>query len=80
MAEPHADHDYQRGTQDIAEQRSTFSLVMGLTKWGSLAVATILLFLVMWFQPDGNVFTALIAAGVVAVAGFFVLRDKPGAH
>lgn len=80
MAEPHADHDYQRGTQDIAEQRSTFSLVMGLTKWGSLAVATILLFLVMWFQPDGSFFTALIAAGVMAVAGIFVLRDKPGAH
>ena len=80
MAEPHADHDYQRGTQDIAEQRSTFSLVMGMTKWGSLAVAVALLFLVMWFQPGGNFFTALIAAGVLAVAGIFVLRDKPGTH
>ncbi|WP_298128000.1 aa3-type cytochrome c oxidase subunit IV [Brevundimonas sp.] len=80
MAEPHADHDYQRGTQDIAEQRSTFSLVMGMTKWGSLAVAVALLFLVMWFQPGGNFFTALIAAGVVAVAGILVLRDKPGTH
>lgn len=80
MAEPHADHDYQRGTQDIGEQRSTFSLVMGLTKWGSLAVATALLFLVMWFQPDGNFLTALIAAGVLAGAGVFVLRGKPGAH
>ncbi len=80
MAEPHADHDYQRGTQDIAEQRSTFSLVMGMTKWGSLAVAVALLFLVMWFQPGGNFFAALIAAGALAVAGILVLRDKPGAH
>ena len=39
--------DYQRGHMDIAEQAATFNLVMGMTKWGSLAIAAGVLFFVL---------------------------------
>ena len=46
--------DYHRGEMDIHEQASTFQLVMGITKWGSLVMAAFLLFLVLWFcTPRG---------------------------
>ena len=62
MADPHhatdaADHDaeaYQRGTMTIEEQTSTWKLVQALLSWGSLAIASLLLFLVIWFQPNGS--------------------------
>lgn len=80
MADPHAsgDHSYQRGSQEISEQVSTFHLVMGLTKWGSLAIASVLLFLVLWFMPNGSFFVGLPAGIVLFVVGFFALREKKG--
>ena len=80
MADPHhADsHDaYVRGSQEISEQTSTFTLFMGLAKWGSLVVAALLLLLTLWFQPGGSLFTGLIAAVVMLVAGWFFLKSKP---
>ena len=79
MADPHhADsHDaYVRGSQEISEQTSTFTLFMGLAKWGSLVVAALLLLLTLWFQPGGSLFTGLIAAVVMLVAGWFFLKSK----
>lgn len=83
MADPHsptdhADHDadaYVHGTMTIEEQSATYSLFMGMAKWGSLAVAALLLFLVLWFNPAGNFFTAVIGAVVLLVAGFFALKS-----
>jgi hypothetical protein len=75
-----APSDYQRGAMDIAEQTATFNLVMGMTKWGSLYLAAILLLLVLWFcVPGAGFVTGLISAAVVAVVGTFLLRDKPAA-
>ena len=71
------DSDYQRGGMDIAEQTATFHLVMGLTKWGSLATAVILLFLTLWFAAGAGFLGAFIASAVLAVAGVFFLRSKP---
>jgi hypothetical protein len=71
--------DYHRGDMDIHEQVSTFHLVMGMTKWGSLILASLLLFLVLWFCTSAGFVTALITGGVVAVLGFIVLRSKPDA-
>lgn len=78
-----ADHatTYNRGEMDIQEQVSTFNLVMGMTKWGSLATAALLLWLVMWFcTPTG--FLGAAAAGVIVLAlGIVLLRDgKKAAH
>lgn len=79
-----ADHDaqaYVRGTMTIEEQAATWGLFMTLAKWGSLAVASVLLLLVLWFQPGGNLFLGLGGGIVLAVAGWFFLKGgKPDAH
>ena len=80
MADPHhaESHDaYVRGSQEISEQTSTFAMFMGLAKWGSLVVAALLLMLTLWFQPGGSLFTGLIAAVIMLVAGWFFLKSKP---
>jgi hypothetical protein len=72
-----ADHDaaaYQHGTMSIEEQTATWNLVQNLFKWGSLAVACLLLFLTVWFQPNGSFIAGLLSALVVAAAGVFFLR------
>ena len=84
MADPHhadAHDDYVRGSQEISEQASTFSLFMGLAKWGSLLTAVTLVFLVLWFQPGGSFIGGAITAVVVLVAGFFFLKSgKKSSH
>jgi hypothetical protein len=76
MADPHNSSDaYVRGSQEISEQASTFTAFMGLTKWGSLIIAALLMFLVLWFQPGGSFMTGLIAAVVMSVAGYFFLKS-----
>ena len=69
--------DYHRGDQNIAEQVATFHLVMGITKWGSLVLASMLLFLVMWFCTGAGFFAGLITGGVVAILGILLLRSRP---
>lgn len=71
------DEDYHRGEMDIAEQRSTFDLVMGITKWGSLFVAAVVLFFTLWLYPRGSFMAAAIATFVLVAAGVFFLRGKP---
>ncbi|MDB5421726.1 MAG: aa3 type cytochrome c oxidase subunit [Brevundimonas sp.] len=88
MADPHhatdaADHDaeaYQRGTMTIEEQTSTWKLVQALLSWGSLAIASLLLFLVIWFQPNGSFIGGFLAGVVVFVAGFFFLKSGSKGH
>lgn len=83
MADPHhadAHDDYVRGSQEISEQTSTFSLFMGLAKWGSLLTAATLAFLVLWFQPGGSFIGGAITAVVMLIAGGWFLRSKKPAH
>ena len=84
MADPHhsateaADADaqaYVHGSQEIAENVATWRLVMNLFKWGSLALAVVILFLTLWFQEGGSFMGGAIAAGVVAVAGWLFLKS-----
>lgn len=75
--------DYQRGEMDIAEQTSTFHLVMGMTKWGSLTLAAGVLFFTMLFCTHTGFVGSAIAALVLVAAGVLLLREKPeaaGAH
>jgi hypothetical protein len=72
-----APSDYRRGNMDIAEQASTFHGFIALSKWGSLVLAVAVLFLVMVFCTHAGLFQAFLASAVVAVAGGFMLRDKP---
>jgi hypothetical protein len=81
MADPHPASDpqdgYVRGSQEIGEQAKTFDVFMGLSKWGSLVIAALLLFLILWFQPGGSFIGGAIGAGVLAIAGWFMLKSKP---
>ena len=79
MADPHhapdAHDGYVRGSQEINEQNQTFTAFMGLTKWGSLIIAALLMFLTIWFQPGGSFVGGAITAVVMLVAGFFFLKS-----
>jgi hypothetical protein len=71
--------DYHRGEMDIQEQVSTFNLVMGMTKWGSLILAAFLLWIVIWFCTNAGFLSGFIAGAVLLVLGIFFLRSKPEA-
>jgi hypothetical protein len=70
---------HQRGEMDIAEQVSTFVFFNTLTKWGSLFIGTLVLFLALWFCTGAGFGGAFITAVVVIAAGVALLRDKPEA-
>ena len=71
--------DYHRGDMDIHEQKATFDLFMGMTKWGSLAIAAGVLFFTLLFCTGAGFIGAAISAAVLVGAGVFLLRAKPGA-
>ena len=68
--------DYHRGEMDIQEQVSTFHLVMGITKWGSLILASFLLFIVIWFCTAAGFLPGLITGALLLVLGIVMLREK----
>ncbi len=69
--------DYHRGEMDVSEQVSTFHLIMGMTKWGSLILAAFLLFIVIWFCTTAGFVSGFISGGLLLVLGIFFLRSKP---
>jgi len=81
MADPHHASDasdvYVRGSQEIGEQSKTYDVFMSLSKWGSLVIAALVLFLILWFQPNGSFIAGAIGAGVLVIAGWFMLKSKP---
>jgi len=70
---------YHRGEMDIHEQVATFHLVMNVTKWGALLVATFLLSSVLWFCTGAG-FLAGAISGLVVLAIGFVLFRRGGGH
>lgn len=70
--------EYHRGEMDISEQESTYNAVMALTKWGSLALASTLLVLILWFCTPAGFFGGLIPGVLLTAAGIFFLREKKG--
>jgi hypothetical protein len=71
---------YHRGEMDIQEQASTYELVMKLSKWGSLAIASLVLMLVLLFCTGTGAVGSLLSAVVLAGLGVVFLRDKGDAH
>jgi thiamine transporter ThiT len=69
--------DYQRGEMDIHEQSATFDAFGKMTKWGSLAVAVLLLTITLWFCTAAGFFVGLIPGIVLAIVGVVFLREKP---
>ena len=58
----------------VEEQSATYSLFMNLAKWGSLVIAALLLFLVLWFQPGGQLHRRPDRRRRAALAGGFYLK------
>ena len=77
MAE-HASH-YEHGHMDIHQQQSSFDGFMKMTKWGSLAVAVLVLFATLNFCTDVGFFGAIVPPAVLLVLGIVFLKEKPGA-
>ena len=80
MADQHTDnaeHAYVHGSMEISEQVSTWHLFLFLAKWGSLAMAAILVLLTVWFAVGAGFLAGAISAAVLSVVGFFALRAKP---
>ena len=71
--------EYHRGEMDIHEQVSTFHLVMGLTKWGSVVLASWLLTIVLWFCTSAGFLAGASSGLVVLGLGIALLREKPAA-
>lgn len=69
--------DYQRGEMDIHEQAATFEGFGKMTKWGSLAIAVLLLTITLWFCTPAGFVGGVIPGIVLAVLGVVVLREKP---
>ncbi|MGA9659109.1 MAG: aa3-type cytochrome c oxidase subunit IV [Asticcacaulis sp.] len=79
MSDPHdsASDDYIKGDMDIKQHEHTFDLFVSMTKWGSLHIATLLVFLVILTCTKMGFLTALIVAAIVGIAGFYLLKGKP---
>lgn len=71
--------DYHRGEMNIDEQASTFHMVMGMTKWGSLFLASFLLFIVIWFCTGAGFVSGFITGAVVLALGILLLRERKAA-
>ena len=81
MAEHATDHTH--GQMDIHQQQAAFRGFMLMSKWGSLAVASVVLAAVLSFCTPAGWGTGLLSGVILAVLGVVFLREKPaalGAH
>lgn len=78
MADQHAEATtpHVHGGMNISEQAWTWAFFMGLTKWVSLAMAVLILFLTVWFGVGAGFIPAFLSGAVLAFAGFFMLKSK----
>jgi hypothetical protein len=67
---------YHHGDMDVREHRSTYEFFMGLTKWGSLAVAALVLFLTLAFCTPTGVGGAIVIAIILLALGGWGLRNR----
>ena len=77
MAEHASDHVH--GEMEIHQQQTAFKGFMLMTKWGSLAMAVILLAATLWFCTPAGFVGGLVPAVILLALGVFFLREKPGA-
>jgi hypothetical protein len=68
--------EYHRGEMDIHEQARTYHSFLILSKWGSLAIITGLLFFALLFCTKTGFIGSAISAIVVATLGILLLREK----
>lgn len=75
MAETNS--EFHHGDMDVSAQVATFHLFNGLTKWGSLTLATLILMLTLWFCVGVGFLGGAIPGVVLFALGVVFLRDKP---
>jgi hypothetical protein len=75
MAEHASDHTH--GHMDIAEQSASFDLFIKFTKWGSLAVAVLVLWATLMFCTSTGFVGSVVASLILLAAGVWFLREKP---
>lgn len=73
----HAESDYHHGEMNVAEQTATYRRFGALAKWGSLILATGLLFFALLFCTKTGFVGSLVPAVILVAAGIFFLRSKP---
>ena len=66
--------DYEHGHMDIRQNEASFHVFVLLAKWGSLAVAVIVLFATLWFCTDAGFGGGFVAAAILAILGTLFLR------
>ena len=66
--------DYEHGHMDIRQNEASFHVFVLMAKWGSLAVAVLVLFATLWFCTDAGFWGGSIAAVILAVLGTLFLR------
>lgn len=71
--------EYHRGEMEIEEQEATYALFMGMTKWGSLGLAVLLLYITLLFCTATGFIGSTAASVGLLVVGIFALRAKPDA-
>ena len=72
--------EWHRGDQIIDEQRATYDVFMGLTKWGGLAVIAVVAWATMTFATEAGFLTGVFVAAVIVVLGVLLLREKKSDH
>jgi hypothetical protein len=76
MADHHDHSDYKHGEMNINQHKATYAAFGNLTKWGSLIIAVLLIFLVLLTSvPGAGLMGAGFAAVVLAGLGWLVLKD-----
>ena len=69
--------EFHHGEMNFTEQVRTFHMFNGLTKWGSLTIATLILMLTLWFCVGTGFLPGAISGFVLFALGVIFLRDKP---
>ncbi len=79
MVQPQApaSADHTRGEMEIGEHRSTYRAFDGLVRFGSLAIAGLLLFLTLMFCTRVGFVGALVPTLILLVAGGIFVRKQP---
>ena len=71
--------DHTHGQMDISEQTASYGMFLKFAKWGSLAVAVMVLWATLMFCTSTGFVGAVAAAVILLAAGVYVLREKPQA-
>ncbi len=72
-----AESDYHHGQMNVSEHEATYRRFGALAKWGSLHIATVLLFFALLFCTKAGFVGSLVPTIILSAAGLFFLRSKP---